>query len=465
MNINLRKIAGSKIVDAVAAFAIRMTSGVLGYLLFAVIAHMSDAQTFGSFSVLFSVVMTMGMVGSFGQQIFFVKEVPQARVKNSRELEKGSYFYSVASTLLASLACAALVAAYVGYQNGVTQSYLLMIFAALMTFLYGVSQMTIGALRVQDRTLYAMASRDMLWRALAIGLLYLVNFAMAKGESLGQTGIFTILAVTLAPIVLLHLGHVYVYVREHLFGVTPRMKLREWTDTSLGMLLVSVISSSDLYVFTILLGSMVGKFEAGAFFASLKTVELLNMFLMAVTLVTAPEISKAVAKGDRIAFQRVCNSGLVLQGAPAVGACLFIIVLAPYFLGFFNAEFVPFANMLRLLALGMLINALTGATVLILQLIGKHWLQVVYQGGSLALGVVLLPVNIHFFGIYGVAVSFIISKLLWNVLAIITIRKHKGVDPSIFGLFSRQAGGLRGCFQELAGELKGYSARKSEGQS
>jgi O-antigen/teichoic acid export membrane protein len=445
----------SQLVEAFFAFAIRMSGGVASYALFAVISRTTGSTAFGAFSISFSLAMTAGLFGSFGQQVFFVKEVPKASAMGRPEIEKGIHIFALSSTLICSILAAFAVWGISVYGQHVAQDNLLVLSTAALAFLYAISQVTIGGLRVQDKVLYAMATRDLLWRALAIAAMY-ITYAFIQPvprANLQINLIMIILATCLAPIVCLHLIHILGHMRRSYGSIKAKIEIREWIDTSLGLLLIAIISSSDLYIYTILLGNLVGKEEAGAFFASLKTVELLNMFLMAVTLVTAPEISRVIALGDRNKFQQACNKAILLQGVPAIAAAIFIIAAAPIFMGLFNPLYVGYSNLLRLLAFGMLFNALTGATVLILQLIGKHWLQVLYQGGSLLISIIMLPFLLKSFGIYGVAIAFIFSKLLWNALAIITIRKEKGVDPSLLGLFDAASGGARSAIGELGGQF------------
>lgn len=453
---NPKALMHSQLMQSVIAFAIRMSGGVAGYALFAVISRTAGGDGFGAFSIAFSLAMTAGLFGSFGQQVFFVKEVPKAAALGQPDVEKGVHVFALISTLVASIAAAVAVAGIAIYQQEGPRDALLIVSSALLSFLYAVSQTTIGGLRVQDKVLYAMATRDLLWRILAMIGIVLAYFAFKASGSNGLPigVIMGILVVCLAPIVGVHLYQILSHMRRTYHAVRARVELRAWLDVSLGLLIIAVISSSDLYIYTIMLGHLIGKAEAGAFFASLKTVELLNMFLMAVTLVTAPEISRVIALGDRNKFQQACNKAIVMQGSPAVLAALFIIVAAPLFMWIFSPDYVVYSNLLRLLAFGMLFNALTGATVLILQLIGKHWWQVVFQGGALLLSVVLLPFLLRLFGIYGVAVAFIMSKLLWNILAIATIRRSHRVDPSLIGLLDRPSGGWRGAVGELGSQFK-----------
>lgn len=447
----------TQLMEALLAFVIRMSGGIASYALFATISRTTGPATFGAFSIAFSLAMTGGLVGSFGQQTFFVKEVPKAAAEGRPDIEKGVHVFALVSTLVCA-SLAALAIGLIGYNKAVFRDqYLLIASSALLTFVYAMSQTAIGGLRIQNRVLYAMASRDLLWRVIAIAgiVASLLYWQTASASSLSAGTVMLIVAASLTPIATVHVYQVLSYASRSYASVRSNIDYRRWTDVGIGLLLVSVISSSDIYLYTIFLGNMLGREEAGAFFASLKTVELLNMFLMAVTLVTAPEISRAIASGDRLRFQRTCNRAILLQGTPAIAAAIFIIIAAPVFMWIFDPAYTSYANLLRLLAFGMLINALTGATVLILQLIDKHWLQVFYQGGSLLLSLVLLPFLLQWLGVYGVAVAFIISKLLWNVLAIRTIRKDRGVDPSLLGLSRGEAGGLRGALEELAMQFRG----------
>lgn len=452
----LKVLMKSHVMESLLAFVIRLSGGMASYALFAVISRTTGPSAFGSFSVAFSFAMTAGLVGSFGQQTFFVKEVPKAQEIGRPDYEKGVYIYALVSTGAVALASALALSILAHYRPETRGNAILIASTSALSFLYAVSQTTIGGLRIQNKVLYAIATRDLLWRVAAIAAIYLTYacFQPASGADLSISTIMFLLAICLAPIVALHLYQITSHARRAYKNVKAKLDPRAWTDTSLGLVLIAVISSSDLYIYTIILGNTLGQEEAGAFFASLKTVELLNMFLMAVTLVTAPEISKAVAARNRDRFQRVCNRSLVLQGAPAILATFLIILAAPLFMYVFDPSYVAYSNLLRLLAVGMLVNALTGATVLILQLIGKHWRQVFYQGGSLLLSIALLPVLMTHFHIYGVAIAFILSKVVWNVLAIVEIRKDRDVDPSLFGLLDKRSGGLRAVLNELKMPIK-----------
>ncbi len=446
-NINFK----SDIVQSALAFFVKIGAGVASYLLFVVAARIMGAESFGVFSALFSIVMLTGIAGSFGQQIFLVKEIPRTEATEDKSARLGTYIYSGISTLAAAVLGAIIfvfVAPYLA--KGVTFPILLA--GAALSFFYAISQTTIGALRVQNATITAIVSRDFLWRVFVIlALLFCANFVLGGEDSsvIDSAHVFGIMAGVLAFILIWHLLLIRRHVRSTMKDVKPKYSMKRWFESSCALALIGLISSADLYLYTIILGKTLSFEATGAFFAALKTVELINLFLMAVALVVSTDLSRLVAAKKTKELQEKCNMAILLQAVPAIGASVFILAAAPLLLSFFASEYTAYDGLLRLLVIGMLVNALTGATVLMMQLGGMHWRQLLYQGCGLGLSALLLPVLTGIYGVAGAAIAFILYKLGWNALAVIAIRKKLGVDPSIVGLAFRNEKGFGALLKSL----------------
>lgn len=444
----------SNLLQSLLALATKIGAGVGNYLLFVVIAQYTGTKEFGIFSISFSVAMLFGVLGSFGQQVFLVKQVLKEQVDNNKQTELGCYYFSAAICLFFSLlACCIFV--YWAYFWGNNIDPLQFIGGGLLCFAFAVSQTTIGALRVQEHTILAIFTRDVLWRFFSIlGIIFMAYSAMNSMSELTSGTVLFIIAVTLIPIIFVQLLYIVTYIRKNFKGVKPQYKFSTWFDTSSGMALVAFIASSDLYVYTIVLENLLSVEEVGAFFASFKTVELLNTFLMTVTLVVAPQLSKLISQKNYVELQKKCNSAVILQSIPVLIGAVIILIAAPYCLLFFHKDYMVYSDLLRVLTLGMLFNVLTGPTVLMMQLGGMHWRQVVYQGSGLLISLALLPPLISAFGVIGAALSYTISKVIWNVSAIHAIIKKFNVDPSFLALFTRNPEGLKSVLQEFVPFLK-----------
>lgn len=447
----MRRLAGlgqTNIAQSAVVFGLKVAAGLGAYLLFALIARTAGPSEFGAFSVLFSVAMMIGTAGSMGQQVFLVKEVPKTA---SMESAGAVYCFSALMTVVgAALSAVSFVVISPLMTEGI--SVLALMGGALMCMSYAFSQTTLGMLRVQGHVVFGIATRDLLWRVLSAGGLLMAIYCRSGFGRITTGLVLFVMGMSLAVIVLWQGFRIW-RSSPWPFLLPNRRLLVSWGRVTAGLTLVAIISSADLYVFSIVLSKVVPDSDVGPFFASLKTVEIINLFLMSVALVVGPSIARSIARGDREKVQAECNAAIVIQGLPAVVATLFVIAVAPLLLGMFDESFAAHSLVLRVLAIGVLINALTGATGLMLQLIGLHWRQVAFQGGSLLASLLLLPWLVHRFGIVGAALSFVFSKVLWNVLAIATIRARLGVDPSCLGVFGTGALNAHQSFTRLKLDL------------
>lgn len=447
---NLKSILKTDLLQSAISFAIKLGSGIAAYALFAIIARLSSPEEFGRFSILFSIAILVGIMGSLGLQVFMVKEQPKAHEQKDLATEAGLYKFG-RLCLMWTAPITALIFTGVALWSVDGMTGPLTTFGVLLTLLYATSQATIGMLRVQEKTLFAIATRDLLWRVIAI-----VLFAAAVTLTDFDRAVIAIAALGLAllPVVISHCVLISQHTGKKFAAVTPELKKKAWIDTTAGLGLVAVISSADFYLYTIVLGILLSATDAGVFFAALKTAELLNMFLMAVTLIMSPKLSAMVAAKNRDGLQTQCNVNLVLQAIPLLPACLVLFVAAPYIMSIFDPNYAQYGNLLRMLGAVMLLNAMTGATVLLMQVGGMHWRQVCYQGGSLALSLAIMPWLVTAYGVYGAAIGFAIAKLLWNITAIIAIRKKLGVDPSLVGFIDKPSGGLSSAITALISQFK-----------
>lgn len=445
--LRISSLASRDIVSSLLVFVLKAAGGLLGYLLFALIARFSGPEEFGKFSVLFSIVMLIGTAGSLGQQVFLVKEIPIAQHKKDTRLEQSAYVFSFFVTLVGGAAAAMFfigVAAWLLPQNS-----LALISGGIFCFTFAVSQTTVGALRIQNRIVYATATRDVLWRILTA--IVVVILPMTLIPVTADVAIFA-MGLSLLIVVTWHLAVIIPKIKLESLSVS-REKTKAWLKLTSALSIAALISSADLYIYSITIGFTKSASEVGAFFASLKTVEVINLFLMSVSLVVGPRIARAVAGGATDVIQSECNFAILIQGIPAILACSVVLAIGPILLGLFDPSFVAQAAVLKVLAIGVIFNALSGSTGLLMQLLGLHWHQVVFQGMALVIGLILLPLTVARAGIVGAAICYVVSKVLWNVLAIWAIRRRSRVDPSVMGLLGTGALSFRGSMSKLKDSL------------
>ncbi|TFV58190.1 lipopolysaccharide biosynthesis protein [Mycobacterium sp. PS03-16] len=447
----LGRLSAGRSFQSLIVFALKAAGGLSGYLLFALIARQSGVEQFGMFSVLFSAAMMAGMAGSMGQQVFLVKEIPSAQHSQDPHLEGRTYLFSFVATLIGSAVAGLsfyLCAIYFYPDAAISVA----IGGALLSVTFAASQTTLGALRIQSRVVLAVASRDVIWRIATAGVIACIPWLLPE-HAVDAGSALLVMGATLLAIVL---WHAIVLSRRFHGRLSFRgVVSRRWLQLTAGLTLVAVISSADLYIFSIALGGLVPASEVGPFFAAMKTVEVINLLLMSVALVMGPHIARAIAAKNLRRAQAECNTAIAIQGVPAVLACIGVIYFAPQLLGLFDPAFAQHADVLYILTAGVLVNALAGPTVLMLQLVDLHWRQVAMQGGSLLAALALLPAAVDLYGLIGAAYCYALSKLAWNVAAVLSCRRRAGVDPSCLGLFGSGALTYKEGVQEFRRKMTG----------
>lgn len=430
------------------SFLIKILAGVLGFGLFVLVSQVLGAENFGVFSTFFSIAMMFSMLFSFGQQTLLVKECSSLCTEKKSELVNSYYLYSIISSFIfLFLGCFVLYLFDILFLHSMKGDFYLFLSVCSFILMYGFSQTTVGIMRSQDKTISAILTRDFLWRLLCIFFVGVLWFFGCESLVL----VFLVFSLSLVPVVIYHL-------RASGFtsfnGRLPYQEIdyKQITSISFGFTLIAFISSADSYLFTFISGYYLDATSAGAFFSSIKIVELLSIFLMAVSLVMATKFSVSIADRNYDMLQRQCNVSLVLQGVPATFSSIIVFLFPEFFLSFFSSDYENYSGLLRLLAFGMLVNSLTGPTGILMQLFGLQWLHVALQGSSILIAIISLPLLKSSFGYISVALAFVLSKTLWNIVAVVVLKRKFGVDPSIFSLITIN----RSVHKTVLLDLKGF---------
>jgi O-antigen/teichoic acid export membrane protein len=118
-----------------------------------------------------------------------------------------------------------------------------------------------------------------------------------------------------------------------------------------------------------------------------------------------------------------------LVSVPAFGG---IMLLAPWLLSFFSPELAPYAGVLRVLALGQVVNALCGPVMYLLNMTGheqsaRQTMTVAALANAVA-NLALIPA----LGVAGAAWATSSTMVLWNVWALVAVYRKTGIRTLIF---------------------------------
>ena len=207
-----------------------------------------------------------------------------------------------------------------------------------------------------------------------------------------------------------------------------KMALPGATSMLVSSLLYLVLMWSD----TLMLGYFLDESAVGLYRVAFKVATLIVFAQFAVNAQAAPDIARYWAQGNTELLQNAVRRIAWINTVVAVPAFLVLVAGAPWFLGFFGADFSSQAGTLRWLAVGQLTNALCGPVMYLLNMTGHEK----SARNTMAVGVLVNiagnAILIPTVGIAGAAIATSATMAFWNGWAMIAVYRKTGIRTFLF---------------------------------
>ncbi len=417
---------------------IKLSSAGLAFLMFAVIAMVTDARQFGLFSTTFAGASLVSFFASAGQQSTVLRFWPQYAGNGDLRSANGLMARAIA-VALAGLAASSLLIVVVGFLpfvgRGVEDWLALCLGAAVLAFALGWTEFLSGAFRSKNAIVFGLLPRDVVWRAATIayvGASYLAGRRIGAVEITFATA--AILFVVALPQAVILLSGTLAAQR----GPLTAEQKREFNSVTLGLWGVTSLPPALGQVSTLIVAAMLGPEVAGALFVAERTTRLVVLTLSGVNQALAPQISAAFYSGDRDHVQRITR----LATAGSLATALVILAgfwfAGPLILSVFDRSYATPQMHLVLMLFGIGATAVTacGPIELLLQLTGlQHALLKVLVVVNV-LGLMVTAGATALFGPVGAAGALAATVVTWNLIAVWIARREIGINPTIVGLAS-----------------------------
>ena len=183
---------------------------------------------------------------------------------------------------------------------------------------------------------------------------------------------------------------------------------------------------------TLMLGYFLEPEFVGAYRVAFKIGSLITFAQFAVNASLGPRISELWAKNSKAELQKEVWQVAQINALLGVPAFLLIMALAPWLLSFFSADFAQHAPVLRILAIGQMVNALCGPVMYLLNMTGheqsaRRTMTLAALANALG-NLVLIP----WLGIEGSAWATTASMVFWNAWALVAVYRKTGIRTLIF---------------------------------
>lgn len=437
----LKAIVRLGLTRSVASLVIKMGTAGLTYLMFVVLSRLMDAPAYGEFAFGVALATLLSIGASVGQQTAILRYWPEDEVHGDTQSARQALAAGWALVVLAGGALTlalALVGAGMGLVGPQMGAGLHIVAASLLILPMAAAEYGSSALRAQGSVWTAMVPRDIVWRTsvpVLIALLYIVGVPISGTLAL----VLTALALALSMALQIYVSRWQGYLNTVSFSqLKPywhkRGKASRW------FFMGTVVDSAGLNVDIVLVGIFVAASSAGLYFNAFRTAGLLTLFMYAITLVIAPMVARHYHAGEMRKAQAVtvfCAwAGFLFSLAVFVA----YVAFGDLILSLFGPEYAQGKIILIILSLGLLADAATGPTRIVMMMTGHERDYVRIFGGIMLVGLVAQLFVIPMFGIVAAAGVNAGSRFVAQSAAAWWTRRHVGIDTSLWGLVALMPG-------------------------
>ena len=414
------------------SLVIKASGAVLSYVMVVAFARMLRPEEYGRFASGLNTAIILAAFTGVGFSTGILRYYPKYRVQGNLAAAKGAIWLGYRIIIgggFIALALSILAWPLVMRSYG-TETANFMVTVAALSVMTGLGDYSTNLLRAQGSVITSMLPRDILWRILAP--------IVAFDALTYQHGLSATQALLASVVVLFGLNiwqaSVSARLTKSLATVAPDLKFSEVRSSLLPLWLALIVTAMIGQFDVVMVGSFLSKPDAGAYFAAQKTAQLLSLVLIAGGMTTAPSMAALYHGGKVDALQALCRRMAMIIATLTVVGFVFLLVVGKFLLGMFDVSFVAAYPVLLVLALGAVVDAMSGPNAYLMQMTNLERPYVAIMVGCYTLVLIGQFILIPRMGMMGAAIASASGVILWNVLAIITLRISAGLDPSLLAL-------------------------------
>ena len=435
LNSDIGAVVKAGLLKSLVSLVVKVAAAGLTYLMFVALSRAMGANAYGMFAIGFSLATMLSIVASMGQQTAILRFWPEDKVANRPEKALNALKSGWALVVLAGIGFSlALVlgAAVLGWINQDFGAYAHLFAAALLILPMAGAEYGSSVLRAQGSVWSALVPRDIIWRILVPSLIWLFYL---QGAELSGADALLLTSVLLAFALLLQffVGKRGGYINGIKFsGLKSYLKTRG--EASKWFLIGTVVDSAALNVDIVLVGIFVTSESSGVYFNAFRTAALMTLFMYAITLVIAPMVSRHFHAGEMLKAQAVTSLCTWAGFIFSVGIFIVFLLFGDLILSLFGAEYAQGKIVLIILSVGLLADAATGPTRIVMMMTGHERAYVSIFGGIMGLGFIIQIFVIPQFGLIGAATVNAGSRIIAQTVISWWTYKNVGIDTSLLGL-------------------------------
>ncbi|WP_082561341.1 lipopolysaccharide biosynthesis protein [Devosia sp. Root685] len=436
---DLSALLSSGLLRSVGSLGIKVATAGLTYITYVVLSRTMTESEYGHFAFGLALATVLAIMAGMGQSTAVLRLWPQLRSKGENSeadavVAAGSAITIGASLILAGLLCVLAVASIPFLPPRETINHF--IGAAFLILPMALAEYNSSVLRAQGSLWTALLPRDIFWRLLlpaAVVGLFSVGIVLSGPDAL------TLSAALLIGALIMQMS---VALRRH-YAILPRIApmrghWQRWGSLSKWLLLGALIETFTLNADVILVGLMLDLESSGLYFNAFRTAGLMTLFTFAIELVIAPMVAEHYHSGAMRKAQAI--TALCAWAGFVFSLVIFALFLffGEFILSLFGPAYAEGTLVLLLLAFGLLFDAVTGPSKIVMMMTGHERAYVGIFGTIMGAGFLVQIAVIPIWGIVGAAAVNMGSRILAQIAIALWCRYRIGLDTSLLGALAVQ---------------------------
>ncbi len=421
--------------SALFALTVRVFSAGLAYLSQVLLARMLGAYDYGIFAYVWVWVIILGHSSAMGFNQSVVRFIPGYQDREEHGLLRGILSASKWIALLGSIVIASFAAGMVYlFQDYIASYYVLPFIIAMICLpLFALQDVQEGTAISFGWVNVGLVPTYLIRPTLMIAFLGLVIYLELPVTAV--TALWCMIAATFISGV----GQL-LFVNRRINKIIPKTvekdyQIKYWLTASFPLVLVDIFYNLQMYIDLTVLNFYVTPDQVAIYFAAAKTVGLTSFIHFAVGAAVGKKFASYHQAGKHERMKEFVQQTTHWTFWPALGAAIFIVSIGYPLLWLFGPAFTAGYPIMFILAIGILIHALSGQAEYLLNMLGhQYWVASVYLGtlfANLIFNMALVP----YWGLMGAAIATSITLALQGLILSTIVKRLTGLD--VFMKFGR----------------------------
>jgi len=404
-------------------FGAKVFGALSGYVLAFMLAQRGGAEAVGVFEIAFTFIILLSVVARFGLDGALVRYIGQFGAQQKHGAVRWLYRNSMRFSLVLSLAlaltlyvCAPLLQVF-GGSNLVAS----LRWAAAAIPFFTLMNMNGETLRGYKR----MFAYSYLQQGSVIFIAAIIFMAWPFTDAgIGGVQAFFIASVLIFLLSIWQMRQQFSQVEPMVSaGISFNQVLKIARPIFLSSSIFFLISWTD----TLMIGYFMNEADVGVYRIAFKVSTLITFTMFAINGIAAPLIAARYHSGDHDGLKGLIHNIGLFNFFMSVPIFLVIVLVPTFLLSLFGAEFGQGREVLLLLCAGQVVFALSGPVMYILTMTQHERTALYIMYVTAAINLLGNAILIPMYGIYGAAIATTASTIIWNLLAVVFVRKFIGV--------------------------------------